>query len=319
MLDQKLMDLFGLKCHLKRIKLNGFPLYMTSGRTFYTAVMGDASFIIVELSDQEKFGVVALKKHLVQYMEKTGVNVAFCFDSLTRVQRDALISKEIPFVSLPDQIYLPFLGIMLNNSFKKKKLVAANKMMPATQCLFLYLLYHKDNSFFIKKQAAEDLGLTKTSITRCSEQLKQMGLIKEDYAGKEIRMSPVCNGIEFLELAKDYLINPVQKTIHSEVPKERGLFIAGETLLSRHSMLAAPNENTYAVFKGSDIAGNFKEIDTRWQDNVKTSRIELWKYDPGLFARDGEVDPVSLAMSLSDNNDERVEDALESFLGDIKW
>ena len=90
-------------------------------------------------------------------------------------------------------------------------------------------------------------------------------------------------------------------------------------MLSRHSMLAAPSEDVYAVVKGSDIVSGFEEIDTRWQDDIRTSRVELWKYDPGLFANNGEVDPVSLAMSLSDNADERVEGELQSFLEEYKW
>lgn len=84
-------------------------------------------------------------------------------------------------------------------------------------------------------------------------------------------------------------------------------------------MLAAPREDTYAVFKGSDIVNCLKEIDTRWQENNKISKVELWKYDLGLFAKDGEVDPVSLAMSLSDNTDERVEGELQSSLEEHKW
>ena len=319
MLENTLKNAFGINCHLEQIKIKGLPLYMTSGRIFYSAVMGEASFIFVTLFEKEKFGVVALKKQLCQYMEKTGLNVAFCFNKLTRVQRDALISKEIPFVSLPDQIYMPFLGVILSNNIKKKIMVATDKMMPATQCLFLYLLYHGENDFFIKKLVAEDLGLTKTSITRASEQLKQMKLIREEQSGKEIRMIPLFRGYELFEAAKDYLISPIQKSIHVEITKKEGLFIAGETMLSRHSMLVAPGEDTYAVFKGNEIVNEFEEIDIRWQDNEKASRIELWKYNPGLFAIDGEVDPVSLAMSLSNNADERVEGELQSFLEEYKW
>ena len=122
MLENALKKAFGINCHLEKIKLKGLPLYMVSGRVFYSAVMGDASFLIVKLSDREKFGVVAFKKQLSQYMEKTGLNVAFCFDDITRVQRDALIAKEIPFISLPDQIFLPFLGVMLSNNLKRKML-----------------------------------------------------------------------------------------------------------------------------------------------------------------------------------------------------
>ena len=108
MLENALKNAFDINCHLEQIKLKGLPLYMVSGRVFYSAVMGDASFLIVKLSDREKFGVVAFKKQLSQYMEKTGLNVAFCFDDITRVQRDALIAKEIPFISLPDQIFFAF-------------------------------------------------------------------------------------------------------------------------------------------------------------------------------------------------------------------
>lgn len=319
MIENALKDAFGLTCHLDQIKPKGFPLYMTSGRLFYRAGMGDASFLIVKLSGKEKFGAVAFKKQLSQYMEKTGLPVAFYFDHITKIQRDALIAKEIPFISLPEQIYMPFLGIMLSNTWKKRTMVSADKMMPATQCLFLYLLYHRENEFFIKKQAADDLGLTKTSITRASEQLKQMHLIREEHAGKEIRMIPLYKGLTLFEASKKYLINPVQKIVHTEITRKEEFFIAGETMLSRHSMLAAPSEDTYAVFKGSEVVKSFEEIDTIWQDDLKTCRIELWKYDPGLFAKNGEVDPVSLVMSLSNNEDERVEGELQSFLEGMKW
>jgi DNA-binding MarR family transcriptional regulator len=40
-----------------------------------------------------------------------------------------------------------------------------------------------DNKKIVKKQAAEDLSLTRTSITRSSKQLKQMGLIAEEQQG----------------------------------------------------------------------------------------------------------------------------------------
>lgn len=319
MLEDALKKHFGISCKLEEIKLKGLPLYLISGRIFYKVVMGELSFLLVTISDKDKFGVVALNKQLNLYMEKTGMNVAFYFDDLTRIQRDALISKEIAFVSLPDQLYLPFLGVMLSNNFKKKVTVTTDKMMPVTQCLFLYLLYRSENEFSIKTRAAEDLGVTKTSITRASEQLKQMKLIREERSGKEIRMIPLYRGYDLFKAAKEYLINPVQKIVHAEITSDKEIFIAGASMLSRHTMLAAPEETVYAVFKGGDVSKRLEEIDPRWQDIFKTSKIELWKYDPGLFEKNGEVDPVSLAMSLSDSADERVKGELESFLEGYNW
>ena len=44
-----------------------------------------------------------------------------------------------------------------------------------------------------------------------------------------------------------------------------------------------------------------------------------WKYDPALFAVKGEVDSVSLAMSLSESEDERVQGELEEYLEGYEW
>ena len=46
---------------------------------------------------------------------------------------------------------------------------------------------------------------------------------------------------------------------------------------------------------------------------------QLDQYDPDIFACDGSVDPVSLAESLKDIPDERVQGELEDYLEDFKW
>ena len=51
--------------------------------------------------------------------------------------------------------------------------------------------------------------------------------------------------------------------------------------------------------------------------------MELWKYDPKLLASDGIADPVSVALSIDSNNDERVEDAVDYMINntwrDLRW
>ena len=56
--------------------------------------------------------------------------------------------------------------------------------------------------------------MTRTSITRASKQLRQMGLIIEEQHGKEICMLPQASGRELFERAKEFLINPVQKRLY---------------------------------------------------------------------------------------------------------
>ena len=311
---------FGIDCKSEEFEIKGLPLYMLSGRKFYRIFMDEYAFLLIELPATDKFGAVALAKQLKQYRDKTGMEAAFLMGRLTKAQRDALIGRKIPFVSLPDQAYLPFLGMVLRNSFKKAADVSNGKMMPATQSLFLYILYHKDSGYIVKKQAAEDLSLTRTSITRSSKQLKQMGLIAEEKQGKEIRMIPLAAGRDLYERAKDFLINPVQKRLYiNENRMKSDLFLSGESLLSRHSMLGSPKYETYAAYKGSVEMESLELIDPLWQSDRGSMVLELWKYDPALFAVKGEVDPVSLAMSLSESEDERVQGAVEEYLKGYEW
>ena len=311
---------FGIDCKSEEFEIKGLPLYMLSGRKFYQIFMDEYAFLLIELPATDKFGAVALTKQLKQYRDKTGMEAAFLMGRLTKAQRDALIGRKIPFISLPDQAYLPFLGIVLRNSFMKAADVSIDKMMPATQSLFLYILYHKDSGYIVKKQAAEDLSLTRTSITRSSKQLVQMGLIAEEQKGKEIRMIPKAYGRDLYERAKDFLINPVQKRLYiNENGTKSSLFLAGESLLSRHSMLGSPRYETYAAYKGSVEMESLELIDPLWQPDRGSMVLELWKYDPALFAVKGEVDPVSLAMSLSESEDERVQGELEEYLEGYEW
>ena len=54
--------------------------------------------------------------------------------------RNALVKSGVPFVNLPGNVFLPFMGIVLQDVYRKQ-LVKADKMMPATQMVFLELLY----------------------------------------------------------------------------------------------------------------------------------------------------------------------------------
>lgn len=321
MIAKILKSEFGIECQVRETLISGLPLYMVAGRKIAEVTLLNYCFILVSIPKEDKFGAIALKKQLALYSEKSnGLDVAYCFEKTTKVQRNALIEKRIPFISIPDQIYLPFLGISIRNSYKKEYNFSQEKMMPATQSLFLHFLYNKKDSYILKKQAAEELNLTRTSITRASEQLKQMKLIIEEAYGKEVHMQAVCYGREFYEKAKKYLINPVQKRIYIDKEYVDDEFIvAGESALSLYSMLGEPKEKIYAVYKNKSMVKLLPQIDLQWENEKKACQIELWKYDPGLFVQKGTVDPVSLAMSLQDNEDERVQGELQTYLEECKW
>jgi len=95
--------------------------------------------------------------------------------------------------------------------------------------------------------------------------------------------------------------------------------IAGESALSDRSLLGEPPIAVRAVYKGDEIVKELREVDIKWQERIYAVMVELWKYDPLLFAKEGVVDPVSMAVSLSDTDDERVQSELERYMEEYEW
>ena len=84
-------------------------------------------------------------------------------------------------------------------------------------------------------------------------------------------------------------------------------------------MMNEPVIQSVALDKKRKDAKTLTEVDEKWVTDFELLRVELWKYDPALFARDGIVDPVSMAVSLRDCADERVQGELEEYMRGYQW
>ena len=319
MLEQ-LKEAFGLDVQIEQaVKPSGLPVYMTSDRDFFKVCIGQTDFLLIAISDKDRFGVIALEKQLARYMRATNMPAAYTFPSLTKAQRDSLVGRKLPFIVLPEQIYLPFLGISMSNHFTREKTIAVDHFTPASQCLFLYFLYTARKNPVLKKDAALALGLTRTSITRASEQLKALGLITEIPYWKEIRMTACAEGKEFYDAGEPYLINPVQKRLTIKADESISWLFAGESALGKRTMLNEPEIPSVAIDKKRLSEASLIELDEKWETEKDLLHVEIWKYDPALFAENQLIDPVSMAASLRDCADERIQGELEEFMEAYQW
>lgn len=313
-------DLFGIVFDKSEMILRDLPVYLSLKRSVYKMSYSGIEFILIELPSDDRFSASALKKQAGQISSHYGLPVAFRFDNVSRQQRDSMIAQNIPFISGSGQLFLPFLGIALQNRFVGQKEISAQKMMPVTQALFLYLLYHSKGTPIIKKDAAEKIGVTKMSITRASDQLSAMGLIRQDKQGKETYMLTTESGLKLYEKAKDHLISPVARTITTIMKEEFYNYpLSGESALAVSTTLDGSRIPARAVYKNNIFYGNLPDIDVRWESGKEPVLLEIWKYDPDLFMKGGVVDPVSLAMCFENNTDERIEGAIEEYLEVFQW
>ncbi len=315
-MKKELENYFGCQIETEEYKCAlELPVYMAV-RKIEIVKLFHSRFAVVDISEDASMTSSAMKKQQERYEQVLQMPVAFQVKLDGVAMRNSLIKKKIAFLSLPDNVFLPFLGIVLQE-IREKKIIHADKMMPATQMVFLELLYQKSREGFTKSQIAEELNLTKTSITRATTQLEEMNLILQEKHGKEVKIFRNASPRSYYENAKPYLINPVQKV--KEVKWEECLesaCAAGESALSWNTSLNPPQIEEKAIYKGSEIIDQLELTDIRFTE-ARCVKLQLWKYDPCYFVQNGVADPVSLICSLREMDDERIEMCIEELLEEL--
>ena len=297
----------------------GLPIYL-SARSIYILNADNVKFAVIVLGEEESVDVRRLKKQLGMYQDKLNMNIAFSITGINRHQRDAFIANAIPFISLPEQVYLPFLGILLQNRYKIVNQVQLEKFTPASQLLFLLLAYSGSEDWLTKTEASRRLGITNMSISRASAQLRAMGLLEEQSKAGAMYISKTLDGSDYFEAGKPYLISPVQSSIYVRNCMEaKNLLYAGETALGEISMLNPPRITIKACKRNKTDADRFEIIDPLLEVDDDYIKIEQWKYDPMLFEHSGHVDEISLYASLQTEYDERVQNEIEKVMEEYKW
>ena len=164
-------------------------------------------------------------------------------------------------------------------------------------------------------QAAKDLELTPTSISRASKQLEEMGLLHIRKAGVQRIMQSEDSPKTLFQKAGDKLLNPIKRTVY--IPKElvgTELLESGYSALAEYSMLNTPNVRCYAAERISQ----WKDAMTNnLQDSQVQVAVEMWRYNPRKLSTRNIVDELSLALALREDADERVEEAVEEMLNEL--
>lgn len=299
---------------------NSQVIAILANRSFYKIKIGTVTFIGIIPRLDESFSVSTYKKHLGIYIEKFENQCAYILYNPTEKQTDSFIKNKIPFITNDNQIYLSFLGICFNRRAVRIKEINSEKMMPVTQSVFLYMFYKKQK-YYLKSEIASELKISRTSLTRASEQLCEMKLIVQTKVGKEYRMELITTGIELYKLAKNYLINPIYEEFYVENSELilRQSVKAGVSALAECSMINSPKINEVAIFKDNEIVESLKKIDIRWDEYENPVKIQLWKYPPQLFEIENRVDIISLICSFNNIEDERIEGEIEEIIRNATW
>ena len=257
--------------------------------------------------------VEVLKKQIARIQKNENLPVVLVLNELSFRQKEYLIREKIPFIVEGRQIYLPFMALYLQercNAEKKPR----EEILPSAQMLLLHFIYGGAQELSTS-QAAKDLELTPTSISRASRQLEEMGLLHIRKAGVQRILYSEDSPKMLFQKTGDTLLNPVKRTVY--IPKElvgTELLESGYSALAEYSMLNTPNVRCYAAERISQ----WKDVMTNsLQNSLVQVAVEMWRYNPRKLSTRNIVDELSLALALREDADERVEEAVEEMLNEL--
>jgi predicted transcriptional regulator len=297
---------------------NKLPVFLRNNYNFHEMTVLGSPCILMEKAD-EMPGVVALQKHIKRVETVTNRQVVLFYKEISRYRRKSLIENRIPFVVEDGQMYLPFLALDL----KKAAEHVENEVKHFTvsgQTAYLYFLYHK-NEVVNMTEFAEKMECTKMTASRALNELYNANLITYEIGGKTGRSKEYKRlpDPEYFRKGRRYLKSPVKKIVFLETEPLAAL-TAGLDALAKLSMINPPAHPVIAIGREQFNTQKIEVIKNK--DVIKDTQlmeVQIWDYDPRQFSRTKYVDPLSLYASLKDENDERIEHALEEVLQAEPW
>lgn len=237
---------------------------------------------------------------------------------LNTYQKQNLIENNIMFIEPGKQIFMPKLGIILSQDYKKEPTQHIDYFTPFTQVVALYLLYSHENSIS-STNIMKATRLNSMAISRALNNLEEIKLINSITYGRKKIYQLAIDRNQFIDIIYKYSINPILKKIiinKKILTNNINKFETGYSALSQYtqinsdSLTYAISKETYKLIKEKSQVYNEQLIE---DDN--NFICEVWKYDPAIYAQNNIVDPFSLARTFSNLNiDERTEGEIESLL-----
>ena len=270
----------------------------------------DGKTVIFLYLRTELEAIEAVKKHILRVEAQAGDPVVLILDHISYRQKEYLLRAHIPFIVEKKQIYLPFMAVYLQERCNAEE-KTTDVMLPSAQMLLFYFIYRSLKPT-MTSQAARELELTPTSVQRAAKQLEKFGLIQIKKEGVQRIISCNLTAEKLFEKAKKHLRNPVKRRIYvlkKEVPDVA--LVSGEMALAEYTMLNPPAVNCYAAAGVSKWNAARSNIIYSVEEQAA---VEVWRYDPKKLSQGAAVDKLSLAISLQDNTDERIEEAVEEML-----
>lgn len=293
------------------------PFFLTDAYIFFETSLFKQPCLLMIAKENKDVTPGMIRKHWEQ-VEKIwdGSIIIYVQSILSSFNRKRLIEQHIPFIIPGNQMYLPHFGIDLREHFRQIHTKKQKSFSPGTQTAVIYALLRETDEKLNPSELADKLGYTLMTMTRALDELQAERIGEFLREGRE-RYWVFSNKRSLWNQAKPFLRSPIKKRVW--INNHQFKTLAGLSALSHFSQLAPPFLPVFAVGYNQWVELQQSGLEGLPVSEGASSELEIWNYNPELFARDGVIDPFSLFLCLEASGDERIESALEEMMEKIKW
>lgn len=246
----------------------------------------------------------------------TGLPAVFILHPGPTYERQRLMDKGVYFIMSERYAYLPMV-VALEKTANRKK---ATVLTPVAQFLLLYHLEVGSIEGLSASEIAPLVPYSYASVTLGITCLTDLGLCKKLQQGQRNKVVHFeLKGSDLWKQARPYLQSPVVKLVYCDRLNGTEAPICGINALAHYTMLNSESEQTVMMTK--DEYNQAKKADLIENENNYDGQvaIEIWKYPVVSKNHPQWVDKLSLAISLKDDDDPRVEKEVERLISEMTW
>jgi hypothetical protein len=292
-------------------RAESLPYVLRDGVHYAVCEVNGVAFLAARFTQQPE--LPTLKRVVTQLARYSGLPAVAVPLALDPRQRKALISQGFPFVVPGKQAYLPFLALIAEEGRSEHPSVRGS-LSARAQALLVALVANPDATTLGKLRKLT--ALSASDISRGIDELEARCLVNKGKAGREVTVALCDSAPNTLHSVAGCMTSPVKQTLYVKATAEiLALPDAGLTALARRSHLALPALRTKALARLKIKNLELVEVLLGELDDDDVIELQSWRYDP-LVAGLGEVDNISLALTLIDLDDERVHKELSLLIGE---
>ena len=301
--------------------VSGLPLYLRGLYSFERWTAFGVPFAMA--SPIESPTVKTMTKHRNTLEAALGIPVAFALESATGYRVERMLEAGLAFVSLGKQVYLPFLGIALNDGkgyAADRQQTSVETLSPQAQRLALIALYGDLDGTNVT-QAASILAAAKMTASRAFDELEAVDPSIVATEGRRRVLRPDRNKMALWRRLEQYMASPVAREYRLAYIPDEDLPPGGISALCELSMLQDDPWPTFAATKTQERAlGLAASVRDAGFDEPEEPAcvVQVLRYAP-TPAPGCTVDPLSAILSLSadERGDPRVAGEIEYVLNRV--